>query len=274
MLLENVPMGRTMEVHVIREDYHYRLISKVEDVNSHRVCMTAIASNGRFFNFKPEDKVRLVYRDQENMWEWNRVKVALAKLDGIPVHYFEIRDQGRSINRRDAYRVKLLEETLIGFYTVPGKQQKYGEVPPLSQDEEKLRIEENMSKAKEWERFLPKGGKLSPEEWARLRPVIEKPTRVPGIIRDISENGAGIFCNVLFEPGDGIFFDIPSSYGNLPVQAQIVRRSKLKQGNSQFAYYYGCGIVKSDQKLLRYIYDVQRKILKKQSEEEANSGFE
>lgn len=268
MLLENVPLGRTMEVHVMREDYHYRLISKVEDVNAHRVCMTAIASNGRFFNFKPDDTVRIVYRDQENMWEWNRVTVALAKLDGIPVHYFQVRDQGRSINRRDAYRVKLLQEALIGFYTIPGKPQKYGEMPLLSKDEEKLRIEENMDKAREWERFLPKGGKLSPEELARLRPVIEKPTRVAGMIRDISENGVGFFCNVSFEPGDGIFFEIPSSYGNLPVQAQIVRRSALEDGHSQFSYYYGCGIVKSDQKLLRYIYDVQRKMLKKQSEAE------
>lgn len=266
MLLENVPLGRTMEVHVIREGYHYRLISKVEDVNAHRVCMTAIASNGRFFPFKPEDKIRLVYRDQETMWEWNRVKVTLAKLDNIPVHYFEVRDKGRSINRRDAYRVKILKETLIGFYTVPGKPQKYADVPLLSQEEEKLKIEENMNKAKEWERFLPKGGKLSKEEWARLRPVIEKPTRVPGMVRDISESGAGIFCNVLFEPGDGIFLAIPSSYGNLSIQAQIVRRSKLKEGHSQFAYYYGCGIIKSDQRLLRYIYDVQREMLKKQSE--------
>lgn len=266
MLLENVPLGRTMEVHVIREDYHYRLVSKVEDVNEHRVCMTAIASNGRFFNFKPEDKISLVYRDKETMWEWNRVKVALAKLDGISVHYFEIRDQGKSINRRDAYRVKLLKEILIGFYTVPGKPQKYAEVPLLSSDEEKLRIEENLSKVKEWERFLPKGGNLSPEELARLRPVIEKPTRVPGMIRDISESGAGIFCNVLFQPGDGIFVEIPSSYGKLAVQAQVVRSSKLSGG--QYTYYYGCAITKSDQKLLRYIYDVQRKILKKQSENE------
>ena len=48
MLLEKIPLGKTLEIIVEREDYRYRLISKVEDTNDRRVCVTAIASNGRF----------------------------------------------------------------------------------------------------------------------------------------------------------------------------------------------------------------------------------
>lgn len=50
MLLENIPLGKTLEIFVEREDYRYRLVSKVEDTNAFRVCVTAIASSGRFLN--------------------------------------------------------------------------------------------------------------------------------------------------------------------------------------------------------------------------------
>lgn len=250
MLLEKIPLGRTLEIFVDREEYRYRLVSKVEDTNELRVCVTAIASHGRFFNFLPTDRIRLVYRDQDSMWEWDHVKPGIAKLDGYPVHYFQIIDQGKSFNRRNAYRVQLLEEVFLKYYKIPERPEKYFDVPmppadmPMTEEEEKAWLEK-----------------------------VSKPELVKGMIKDVSENGVGIYCDTIFDIEDGIFFAIPSSYGNLEVKATVVRKTKLQLGdNKHYRYYYGCALVKSDKKLLRYIFDLQRELLKRQKEKEDELG--
>lgn len=245
MLLENISLGRTLEILVEREDYRYRLVSKVEDTNERRVCVTAISSNGRFFEFLPTDKVRLVYRDQEFMWEWDNVKAGLARLDDFPVHYFQIRDKGRSFNRRNAYRVKLLEEIKIKYYRIPGKHGKYYDIPGPSQSVLETKNEKRI--------------------WVENP---QTPEVVKGMLKDVSDNGAGIYSDFKFEIGDGIFFDIPSSYGNLTAKAEVVRTLEVQSPDRRYNYYYGCALVKSDRRLLRYIYDLQREWLKKQKESE------
>lgn len=243
MLLEKIPLGKTLEIFVDREEYRYRLISKVEDANEFRVCVTAIASSGRFFMFLPEDRIRIVYRDQNSMWEWDNVRAGLAKLEGFPVHYFQITDKGRTFNRRNAYRVQLLEEVMLGYYRIPGRSGKYFEVPQIPAD---------LFESKEEE-----------EVWIRKA---SQSVFVKGMIKDVSENGVGIYSDERLEIGDGIFFDIPSTYGNLPVKASVVRKNEMRSVDSRFNYYYGCALVQSNRKLLHYIYDLQREILKKQKE--------
>ncbi len=88
MLLENIALGKTMEIYVDRDGYRYRLVSKVEKTGVKKICLTAIMAGGRAFKFRPEDKIRLVYRSEDQMWEWLNVKAGLAKLDDEPVHYF------------------------------------------------------------------------------------------------------------------------------------------------------------------------------------------
>jgi hypothetical protein len=241
MLLEKIPLGRTLEIFVDREDYRYRLVSKVEDTNEHRVCVTAIASNGKFFRFLPEDKVRLVYRDENSMWEWANVKPGLARLEGFPIHYFQIVDKGKSFNRRDAYRVQLLEEVVFGYYHVPEKTGKLSVMPEWTED-----------------------SGLSEEEWEE---TIAKPTFFKGMIKDVSENGVGIYCDAKLHTEDEIFFSIPSPYGNLEIRAAVVREVKIQSPTNRFNYYYGCVLVQADRRLLRYIYDLQREILKRQKED-------
>lgn len=129
MLLENVTIGRIIEIYVDRDGYRYRLTSKIENADSKKVCVTLIASHGKIFKFRPDDRIRLIYRDAEQLWEWDDVKAGLAKSDGVLVHYFEISDKGRSYNRRNAYRVSLGDEILIGYYDVPGSDAKSSDVP-------------------------------------------------------------------------------------------------------------------------------------------------
>ena len=258
MLLEKIPLGRTIEIFVDREDYRYRLVSKVEDTNEFRICVTAIASNGRFFEFLPTDRIRLVYRDQDSMWEGDYVQAGLAKLEDYLVHYFQIVDQGKSFNRRNAYRVQLLEEVLLKYYKIPEYPKKYYDIP-----------------------MPPAELSLSEEEEQAWKERVSKPEFVKGMIKDVSENGVGIYCDTNFEIEDGIFFAIPSGYGNLEVKAEVVRKTKLQSGDKHYRYYYGCALVKSDRRLLRYIFDLQRELLKRQKEKEdemeqkrRSSGFD
>ena len=250
MLLENIPLGKTLEIFVDREDYRYRLVSKVEDTNEFRVCVTAISSSGRFFEFLPEDNVRIVYRDQNFMWEWDKVKAGLAKLEGFPVHYFQIVDKGKTFNRRNAYRVKLLQDVVLGYYRIPGRSGRYFNIPKIPAD--------------------LYGSKEEEEVWIRKA---SRSVYVKGMIKDVSENGIGIYSDEKFGVGDGVFFHFPSPYGELPVKASVVRKNKMKSIESRFDYYYGCTLVKSNRKLLHYIYDLQREYLKKKREmEDARNG--
>lgn len=240
MLLEKIPLGKTLEIFVDREDYRYRLVSKVEDTNERRVCVTAISSNGRFFGFRPTDDISIVYRSADALWTWEHVEGGLAKLDGTPVHYFQIADKGKSFNRRNAYRVSILEEVLFGYYLEPNKTVRYSDVPMLTNNS------------------------MTPEDRDEWLFEAAKVHKVKGMVKDVSENGVGIYCDTEFEIDDSIFFNIPSSYGSLEVKALIVRKNAINPATNRYSFYYGCVLTQSDRKLTRYIFEMQRELLKKQ----------
>lgn len=241
MLLENIPLGKTLEIFVDREEYRYRLVSKVEDVNAFRVCVTAITARGRFFQFHPQDRIRLVYRDDEIMWEWDHVQAGLAKLDNYPVHYLQIRDKGKSFNRRGAYRLKILEYATLQYYVVPGKLNTASEIPEIS---------------------VSDMDHMSQEQKALIMEMIS-PKEEKCMIKDISESGMGIYTDKKFKIGDEVFLDVSTSYGPLPIKAQIVRETEERSKDIHYAYMFGCELTQADQRLIQYIYELQRKILKK-----------
>lgn len=238
MVLEKIPLGKTLEIFVDREEYRYRLVSKVEDTNEKRVCVSGISSrSGKYFSFLPTDKVKILYRDHETMWEWENVTAGMAMLGDMPVHYFLISDKGKKFNRRDAYRVSVLEDVIIKYYVVPEQSAKLADKPEF-----------------------PKEAALS-EEYIKEAQTIHY---VKGMLKDISENGVGIYSDEDFAINDSIFFEIPCAYGDLAVKALVVRKSNLESSKGRFGYYYGCAMLKSDRKLMRYIFDLQREMLKKQ----------
>lgn len=250
MLLEKISLGKTLEIYVDRDGYLYRLVSKVEDTNKRRVCVTLIAAGGKAFRFRPEDEIRIVYRDENQMWEWTEVKGGVGKLEGSPVHYFEITNEGRSYNRRNAYRVSLGEEVMLGYYLVPGNRKKLSALP-AALEEKKQELEDKL-----W-----KGELVSKAE----KEEIPEPQFVRGIIKDVSETGIGIYSDFEFDTEDGLFLDIPSSYGKLAVRANVIRKDELRlQGdNFRYDFYYGCVFSQTDKRLIKMIYEVQREMLKR-----------
>lgn len=244
MILENLPLGKTLEIYIDREGYRYRLVSKVEDTSKERVCVTLIAANGRAFQFRQEDDIRIVYRDEDQIWEWPEVKGGLASLEGTPVHYFDISNPGHSFNRRNAYRVSLNEEVEVGYYISSESNKKYFDSPI-------------------YEQLIGEGG--SDGEQRTLDPEAVVPHYVKAMIKDVSETGIGIFTDFEFDTEDGIFLDLPTDYGLLDIKATIIRKDEmhLRASNSRFKYYYGCVFQRTDRRLIKMIYDIQREALKR-----------
>lgn len=244
MILENIPLGKTLEIYIDREGYRYRLVSKVEDASKVRVCVTLIAANGRAFQIRQGDDIRIVYRDDEQIWEWTKVKGGLAKLDGTPVHYFDITNPGHSFNRRNAYRVSLNEEVEVGYYISSESNKKYYDSPF-------------------YEQLSGKGG--SDGIPGTLDPESVVPHYVKAMIKDVSETGIGIYTDFEFDTKDGIFLDLPTDYGLLDIKATIIRKDEmhLRVSNSRFKYYYGCVFQRTDRRLIKMIYDIQREKLKR-----------
>ena len=237
MLLENIPLGRTIGIYVDREDYRYRLTSKVEYADEKKICVTLIAAHGRAFKFMPEDNIRIMYRDKDTLWEWKNCKAGIANLEGVLIHFFEISDKGKSFNRRNAYRVELDVETMFGFYINASTGLRVSDMPSPDVDD--------------------------PEFSSYKAPV---PEFVQGMVKDVSETGINICLNVSMNTDDALFFNIPSPLGQLKSKAQIVRKSEINTKGSKYAYSYGCIFQQTDNRLIRYIYDIQREKLKKQRE--------
>lgn len=266
MFLENIELGKTLEIYVDRDGYRYRLVSKVEQTSVRRICVTAITANGRAFLFRPTDEIRIVYRDDEQMWEWMQVKAGLAKLEGEPVHYFEISNKGRSFNRRNAYRVSINEDVEIGYYELPEKPGRTS-VEPLVDEEYEVIVDENGNEVELAEGDV--SGNYTVEKRIRKVPAEILPHRVKAHVKDISETGLGVFCNEKLNIDDGLFVSIPSSYGKLMTRATVIRMDDQNTANRKYRYYYGCIYTESDQRLIKYIYEVQRKHIKKQREQKA-----
>ncbi len=113
MQIKEMIIGKTLDVLVDREGYHYRFVSKVEGTMQNSVAITLIAAKGRVFHFDDTDDVSIIYRGTERMWKWDHVKAGVARLDGVPVHTFSSENPGQIYNRRESFRVPIGESLLM-----------------------------------------------------------------------------------------------------------------------------------------------------------------
>lgn len=115
MLLKDVKIGKQIELIIQRDGYNYRVISKVEAVDDGKLYIGLIASPKRIFEFLDSDIVSLTYRDNDRMWKWNNVKGSIEELDGEKFHCLSSLEQGESFNRRNAYRVHIMENVTLEY---------------------------------------------------------------------------------------------------------------------------------------------------------------
>ena len=128
MQIKEMLVGKTLEVLVDREGYHYRFVSKIEGTTDNSVAVSLIAAKGRAFHFEDTDDVTIIYRGTERMWKWEHVKAGTARLDGFAVHAFFSKNPGQVYNRRESFRVSigesLLMNKIITMFTDEGEVEK------------------------------------------------------------------------------------------------------------------------------------------------------
>lgn len=113
MLIKEMLVGKTVDILIDREGYHYRFVSKVEGTAENSVAVSLIAAKGRIFHFEDIDDITIVYRGGERMWKWEHVKAGMARLDGEAVHSFYSKEPGQIYNRRESFRVPIGESYLM-----------------------------------------------------------------------------------------------------------------------------------------------------------------
>lgn len=240
MLIGDVRLGSPLEIYINRDGYNYKIVSKIEEVASDHISVTLIASKNRVFEFKDDDVVDIVYREDEKMWKWKNVRGSVIVLDGEKFHCFETDRPGESYNRRMAYRVYIGEKMVMQYLVhdlVRLKQLK---------DKEALHSQTVFN--------YDAGSDVLKEDCYRY-------VECDAFLKDISEVGAGIYMDQELMPGDEISFEFESEFGHIACKAVIVR--KLDSHRSSFLYYYGARFTETTRNLTKYIFEMQRKQLRK-----------
>lgn len=229
MLVTEMKLGKPIEILIDREGYRYRFVSKIEEIKSGCVYISPIATRTRYFTFQEEDKVEFVYRNEERMWRWTGVKGGIGMLDGEKVHCLYTNREGKSFNRRNAYRVFLGTEADMSLYY-------------LKPDVKEMDLASGLAESR-------------PEE--ELYNIVSSTC----LIKDLSENGVGIFANERLDKDQELSLKISSPYGSLPVKATVIRSADERY--ELYRYFYGCSITGASRFLTRYIFELQREQLKK-----------
>lgn len=247
MQISDIQVGKPLEIFVEREGYNYRVVSKVEEVKDNTVFITLIESRVRVFQFKENDIIDIVYRNDNRMWKWRKVSAGITQLDGSSVHYFYSTEPGETYNRRNAYRVSIGEKLVIKYITKKSEKVEDEVNSKLVEDSLQRQNSPNSSDTLNEEIKI---------QWLSCE----------AYIRDISEVGAGFFTNEKFEIGDIIRFELSTNFGTISCQGEIARCSDNVHG--VYRNYYGCSYTETSKNLIRYIFEVQKIQLKKAKEKE------
>lgn len=244
MLLSEMKIGRPLEIYISREGYHYKVVSKIEDVSDGRVCVTLIASKTRVFEFLETDVVDIVYRDEDKMWKWKSVIGGVTEIDGDKLHCFYSDEEGESFNRRNAYRVFVGEKLIVQYMVHDAKRlREFDDVDELHS-----------------ETIFNYDASLD-----LMRADCFRYVDCRAVLKDISEDGAGLYMDQKLETGDELSFDFETEdFGVISCRARVIRRLESRQG--AFKYYYGCRFKETSRNLSKYIYEMQRKQLRKARE--------
>lgn len=234
MLIKEMQVGKTIEILVEREGYHYRFVSKVEGVSLNTVAVSRISAKNRNFHFEDKDNITIIYRGEELMWKWESVKGGLAMLDGEYVHTFSSKAEGTIYNRREAFRVPIGESFLIRRIV----------------REKVENSTENLKKEAE------EGTEKEPE-------IIEREIPFKALLSDLSITGAGFYTDESLDIDMEITFDIPTeSMGMLSCRGVVRRVAEVR--DKPFRHFYGVGFTVVKKGLEKYLFERQRMMLRRE----------
>lgn len=222
MVLADMKVGKSIEIHVTREEVSFRLVSKIEDVFKDKIYITLIRGQKKPFQFLPDDQIEFIYRDQARIFLFKEVTGTIAKHEEMYVHCLFCTNKGEAYNRRNAFRIDMGEAVKVHIA-------KKGHEEFLHQEE----IDEEKKKYLLYNKSV--------------------------LIKDLSETGTAIYCNENLHDGDYIEFQLNTELGNIHVRGEIVRKQIENQGIYQ--QLYGINFVQKTNNLTKFIFARQRKLL-------------
>ncbi len=237
---DELKLGAPLEIYINRDGYNYRVISKIEDATPDRIGVTLIASRTRVFQFLDTDVIDLVYRQDDKMWKWKNVKGFVIELEGSKLHAFAIEKEGEPFNRRNAFRLSFNEKIIIHHRVRDAIRLKRMRDMGALRSQMVLNYDKTLDAVKE-----------DCYRWMDC----------DSFMRDISEYGAGFYCDDELEKGDEISFEFDSEFGMISCEGIIVRVKEDVKG--YFDNYYGCRFTDTSKNLVKYLYETQRKRIKK-----------
>lgn len=243
MRMEGMKVGKGLDIFVTRAGYRYHLVSKVEEPQKDRVMISLIASGNRVFRFLNTDDVEIVYRDGERMWKWEHVKGGITKLEGSDVHYIESKLEGMTYNRRDAFRVPFHKEINISVYTKKTKEEELKEEDAILKNAAGSYISES-------------------DEFSGLNLEQYNKQVVEVLLKDLSERGIGFYSKLPLREGAIIVVELTTEMGNMFCKGEIIRSAKGNFG--RYSLLYGCEFSQIDKNLGKYIFKLQREVLRKE----------
>lgn len=229
MKMAELKLGKAVQITVIRQEYKLHLVSKIEAVYDDHFAVTLIEGNGRKFVFKETDEITVIYKEENRLYKFTKLKGAIEQLDGDYVHTFYGPKEGVSFNRRNAYRVFLGEEGMFSW-TASGHE----EVLHAYRDRMHEAEGQNLTKG------------------------------CVCMIKDISENGACICTNEGLNVSDYIGFELMTEMGKIRCIGKIVRASSNREGI--YRNIYGVKFTEVSSIITKYVFAVQRQQLKKRKQ--------
>ncbi|MCR5791702.1 MAG: PilZ domain-containing protein [Lachnospiraceae bacterium] len=230
MLVNEIKVGKSVDIFVKRTDYRFKLVSTIEGVENNRIFVTKIASGPRVFHFQKSDVLILVYKDTMSMWEFRVVHAGGIVWNGDFVHYFDVKDTGKKYNRRNSFRVFLGMDS-VGFLCTAKSDEEMQE----EADERNISLSE-------------------------VYPYSEEEMKIK--IKDMSENGIGFCADNKLEIGKVVAFRLRLNGMEMYCRGRVVRMIRGEFGD--YNYFYGLSMDVLDRRLIPFLYEQQRLQLKKE----------
>ena len=245
MLIEQMEVGNFVDVVVDRGDYRFRLRSKVELVEKGKFYISPIMSSTRVFQFQPKDSVTIIYHAGQSMWIWEKIDAQTVLKNDQYMNMFSSRLDGKSYNRREAYRVPISEEWMFQHCI------------PLSQEEIQQKKREKAARKGNLELALQQYNIIDEDEDEdyRIYPF-------EALVKNLSETGIAFFANRDLVVGDIVKFEVQTTSGDpIVCRAEVVRIENER--TTKYHKMFGCRLLQSGKGLAKHLFEVQREKLRK-----------
>ena len=232
MRLQELKVGRAVEIYITRDEYRYRVTSKIEGTAPGKAHISLISAGTRVFAFRPSDYIEVIYKENDKMWKFSGVRMCLSALDGFQTHLIESTKEAEVFNRRDTFRLPIMTAMEIIRYS-----------PVSSEYAENLERINMNAPAQE---LIMKG--------------IEKST-VKVVVKDISESGVGFHSPIQMNVGDRVRVTLKTKTADLICDGVIIR--EVEQIWGKYKLFYGGTFTKVDKNLAKFNFAQQRLLLSK-----------